>query len=127
MVTQSLPTADVRSLVEQLLLDALRQRASDLHLEPVADGCELRCRIDGILETRQRLEAATGRAAVARLMVMARLLTYRLDVPQEGRITFACDGREVELRLAVMPTIHGLRAAVRMPADQLQPATLVEL
>lgn len=109
MTTQSAPIADVRTLVDRVLLDALRERASDLHLEPQADGWEIRYRIDGMLETRQRVETTVGRAAVARLMVMGKLLTYRLDVSQEGRISFEFEGREIELRLSVMPTVHGLR------------------
>ena len=127
MTTQSAPIADVRTLVDRVLLDALRERASDLHLEPQADGWEIRYRIDGMLETRQRVETTVGRAAVARLMVMGKLLTYRLDVSQEGRISFEFEGREIELRLSVMPTVHGLRAAVRMPAEYLHPGTLEEL
>ena len=64
-------------------------------------------------------DAAAGRGVVARLMVLAGLLTYRLDVPQEGRATVA--GRDV--RVAVMPTVHGPRAAVRLPTAD-GPATL---
>ena len=86
-------------------------------------------RIDGVLETHRRLEPPLGRAVVGRLMVMARLLTYRLDVPQEGRLSIPVgpDDRAVELRLSVMPTIHGLRAALRMPAEYVQPAILEDL
>jgi general secretion pathway protein E len=121
--------ADVRPLVEALLGEALRQRASDIHVEPALDGWEARFRIDGMLQTRRNLEPAVGRAVVSRLMVMARLLTYRLDVPQEGRLSIPADSpdRSVELRLSVMPTIHGLRAAVRMPAEHVQPAVLEDL
>jgi general secretion pathway protein E len=120
---------DVRPLVDSLLTDAIQQTASDVHVEPAADGFELRFRIDGILETRQKLEQPVGRAVVARLMVMAKLLTYRMDVPQEGRISLATagDNPAVELRLSVMPTIHGMRAAVRMPAEHVQPAILEDL
>jgi type II secretory ATPase GspE/PulE/Tfp pilus assembly ATPase PilB-like protein len=77
-------------------------------------------------------------------MVMARLLTYRQDIPQEGRLTIALStepGRpapdradmaplsdsQLDLRLAIMPTTHGLRAAVRLPAELIQPHTLAEL
>jgi general secretion pathway protein E len=120
---------DVRPLVDSLLTDAIRQTASDVHVEPAADGYELRFRIDGILETSRKLEQTVGRAVVARLMVMAKLLTYRMDVPQEGRISLATTGENpaVELRLSVMPTIHGMRAAVRMPAEHVQPAILEDL
>jgi general secretion pathway protein E len=120
---------DVRPLVDSLLTDAIRQTASDVHVEPAADGYELRFRVDGILETNRKLEQTVGRAVVARLMVMAKLLTYRMDVPQEGRISLAIAGENpaVELRLSVMPTIHGMRAAVRMPAEHVQPAILEDL
>src|SRR5204863_417287 len=66
---------------------------------------------------------------VTRLMVMAHLLTYRLDVPQEGRATVvvASSPKPLDLRLSVMPTTHGLRAAVRMPAELIQPHRLSEL
>jgi len=115
--------------VDSLLGDAIRQTASDIHVEPAADGYELRFRIDGILETSRKLDPAVGRAVVARLMVMAKLLTYRMDVPQEGRISLAsaAESPAVELRLSVMPTIHGMRAAVRMPAEHVQPAILEDL
>ena len=129
MTTEAAILHDVRPLVDSLLADAIRQTASDIHVEPSADGCELRFRVDGILETNQKLDPAVGRAVVARLMVMAKLLTYRMDVPQEGRISLPIAGENpaMELRLSVMPTIHGMRAAVRMPAEHVQPAILEDL
>ncbi len=75
-------------------------------------------------------EADAGRAVVGRLMVLANLLTYRVDLPQEGRLTFAAPTGQngpLDLRLAIMPTAQGLRAAVRLPADLLQPRSLDEL
>jgi general secretion pathway protein E len=122
-------SVDARQAVDQVLDDALRRRASDIHLEPAADGYEVRYRIDGLLHTVSRHDPAVGRSLIGRLMVLAQLLTYRLDVPQEGRIRVALPsaGRPIEMRLAVIPTTHGLRAAVRMPADLLQPRTLEAL
>jgi type II secretory ATPase GspE/PulE/Tfp pilus assembly ATPase PilB-like protein len=130
MTTETSAAVDARPLVERILRGAIERRASDLHMEPVGAGYEIRSRVDGVLGMDERLDGESGRAAVARLMVMARLLTYRLDVPQEGRVTLAGvgdglnPGMDVELRLSVMPTIHGLRAAVRMPADAIQAAVL---
>jgi general secretion pathway protein E len=120
---------DARPLVDSILEDAVRRRASDIHVEPTGDGFEVRLRIDGLLETTVRHDAVTGRSLVARLMVMAHLLTYRLDIPQEGRLTTSVNGlpHELDLRLAVMPTTHGLRAAVRLPAELVQPRTLDDL
>ena len=125
------PEADARVLVDQILDDAVRRRASDIHLEPTAHGYEVRFRIDGLLQTVGTHDAAGGRSLVSRLMVMAHLLTYRLDVPQEGRISTtvpsAAAREPLDFRLAVIPTTHGLRAAVRTPADLVQPQRLEDL
>ena len=122
---------DARVLVDELLNAAARRLASDVHVEPTAEGYEVRYRVDGLLETVGRYDRDTGRSIVGRLMVMGHLLTYRLDVPQEGRVSavLASAGTDapVELRLAVMPTTHGLRAAVRMPAELVQPRALETL
>ena len=120
---------DARLLVESLLDHALARGASDVHLEPTAGGYEARLRVDGLLETAQQHDAAAGRAMVTRLMVMAQLLTYRIDIPQEGRLAVVPKGagRAIELRLAVMPTTHGLRAAVRLPAELVMPRALEDL
>lgn len=124
-------TADARGAVDGLLAEAVRRRASDVHLEPTAEGYELRLRIDGMLEPYEKLDTATGRSYVNRLMVAAQLLTYRQDIPQEGRLTVRLPGTgvdgPVDLRLAVMPTTHSLRAVVRLPAELIQPRTLEQL
>lgn len=118
---------DAVEQVQQCLEDAVRAGASDVHIEPVADGFEVRRRVDGMLETAERVDAAAGRAMVTRLMVLAQLLTYRLDVPQEGRLSIELHTRKLELRLSIMPTIHGLRAVLRLPADLSRPRALDEL
>jgi general secretion pathway protein E len=120
---------DARPIVDQIIGQAASRRASDVHVEPMADRYEVRLRIDGLLETVAAHDPTVGRAIVARLMVLAHLLTYRLDVPQEGRLTVNINSPplQLDLRLAVMPTTHGLRAAVRMPAELLQPTTLEAL
>ena len=122
---------DARLLVDEILDAAARRLASDVHVEPTADGYEVRYRVDGLLETVGHYDQSTGRSIVGRLMVMGHLLTYRLDVPQEGRVSAALPsaGKDtpVELRLAVMPTTHGLRAAVRLPAELVQPRSLETL
>lgn len=132
-------TIDLRKTLEQsqdtplrvtaMLELAVGELASDLHLEPMATGYELRMRVDGLLGVVQRLDHAAGRSMVTRLMVMAQLLTYRQDLPQEGRIKvlLPSQANEIELRLAIMPTTQGLRAVVRMPAELIQPRHLSEL
>lgn len=109
------PPIDVVGYVDALLRGAVASDASDLHLTPAADGVDVRRRVDGMLLPPERIDAELGRGAVTRLMVLARLLTYRPDVPQEGRATIDVDGGSVEARISVIPTVNGLRCAVRLP------------
>lgn len=120
---------DAGRQVDQVIDRAAACRASDIHIEPTADGYELRFRIDGLLQTVESLPTDVGRIMVNRLMILAQLLTYRVDIPQEGRMTVlaASLGAPVEARVAIMPTTHGLRAAVRLPAELNQPNALDDL
>ena len=116
-----------------LIGQAVRRGASDLHVEPVERGYELRHRVDGLLEQVCELTPEAGGSLVNRLMVAAQLLTYRRGVPQEGRIRVqvaSTDGgagqeaQSLDLRLSVMPTTNGLRAVIRLPAELYQPRAL---
>ena len=120
---------DAHQSVEMLLREALDRRASDVHIEPTGTGYDIRYRVDGLLQTATHVDQAIGRIYVNRLMVAAGLLTYRLDIPQEGRcpVDVAEQERALDLRIAVIPTTHGLRAVVRLPADLLQPRLLNQL
>lgn len=114
--------------VDRLLQGAVEACASDLHVEPVDNAVEARLRIDGLLRPIETFQATEGRSVVLRLMVLARLLTYRLDIPQEGRGTWmSAQGKSMDLRISIMPTTRGLRAAVRMPAELSQPRSLESL
>ncbi len=108
---------------------ALEQQVSDIHLEPIAGGYELRMRVDGLLSVVDTFETTVGRSMVTRLMVMAQLLTYRQDLPQEGRmqVMLPSQSQSLDLRLSIMPTTQGMRAVVRMPAELIQPRHLDEL
>ena len=96
--------------VERTLAEARAAGASDVHLQPTAEGLELAWRIDGVLHQVARLPAKLAPNIVARLKVLADLLTYRTDVPQEGRIKAAPGG--VEMRVSTFPTLFGEKAVV---------------
>jgi type II secretory ATPase GspE/PulE/Tfp pilus assembly ATPase PilB-like protein len=121
--------SDAPQRLDSILQSAITALASDVHFEPVASGYLVRRRTDGLLQDEQTLDAAAGRALVNRLMVLAGLLSYRLDVPQEGRFAQPVRGsdRTTDIRLAVIPTIHGLRAVVRLPGEMVAPGSLEEL
>ena len=83
-----------------------------MHWQPGSDGLEIRWRVDGVLQAVGTIPAKVAPNVVARLKVMAELLTYRNDVPQEGRIRGAPGA--VEMRLSTFPTVFGEKAVVRM-------------
>lgn len=98
-------------VVDRVLAAGRELGASDVHLQPAADGLELRYRIDGVLQSAGFLPAALAPNIVARLKVQADLLTYRTDLPQEGRIR--APAGDVELRVSTFPTLYGEKAVVR--------------
>ncbi|MFV2066935.1 MAG: GspE/PulE family protein [Pirellulales bacterium] len=102
--------------VVQGLLDMGREiGASDVHLQPTRDGLQLRWRLDGVLHPLGTIAPPMGPNIVSRLKVLARLLTYRTDIPQEGRIRDA--EIRAEMRVSTFPTLHGERAVVRIFSD----------
>ncbi|MBE0534959.1 MAG: type II/IV secretion system protein [Phycisphaerae bacterium] len=110
--------SDVVSLVDDVLADAIRCRASDIHFEPTGSRLIIKYRLDGVLSVVEELPKIVSENVVARLKVLGGLLTYRNDIPQEGRIsgheTPDQAGRVADKRLAIFPTIHGQRAVVRI-------------
>jgi len=99
-------------LVELILAESRNAGASDVHLLPTPSGLEMRWRIDGVLQPVELLPTALAPNAIARLKVLADLLTYRSDVPQEGRVRGA--GGEGEVRVSTLPTLHGEKAVIRL-------------
>ena len=110
----------------ELVLAAARERAaSDLHLQPTGEGLELRWRVDGVLVPLGTYPAGAAANVIARLKVLSGLLTYRSDVPQEGRIRGG--PADIELRVSTFPTLFGERAVVRLFGERLAFRSLAEL
>lgn len=110
----------VTALVDAMLAEAKAAGASDIHLRPAADSLEMDWRLDGVLQHVATLPTSVKANVVARLKVIAGLLTYHADRPQEGRLRFTADDTNstvadgVEMRLSVVPTVHGEKAVVRL-------------
>jgi general secretion pathway protein E len=100
--------------VERLLAAARDGQASDLHLLPLADALDVRWRVDGVLQPLVTLPGRMAPNVIARLKVLAGLLTYRTDAPQEGRIRETAGS---EVRVSTFPTLYGEKAVVRLFAD----------
>jgi general secretion pathway protein E len=113
---RNVPEDSVVAMVDGLLARAVMRRASDVHFEPQEDGIRIRYRLDGLLQDVDRLPASVSEMIVGRLKVMAGLLTYRVDVPQEGALKFTpAEGQSgIPMRVATFPTVRGERAVVRL-------------
>ena len=113
---QKTDARDIVSLVDELLKKAVKSGASDVHFEPTGAELVVKFRLDGVLNTVEELPKSLSNNVIARLKVLGGLLTYRNDIPQEGRIEISKSGDEriMDQRLAVFPTIHGQRAVVRL-------------
>jgi len=120
---------DVVSLVDELLKRAVKSGASDVHFEPTGAGLTVKFRLDGVLNTLEELPKSLSDNVIARLKVLGGLLTYRNDIPQEGRIEISKsrDERIMDQRLAVFPTIHGQRAVVRLFYSNIELMELGQL
>ena len=100
--------------VSVLLQTARDARASDVHLNPLNDAFEARWRLDGVLQPLLQIPKEVGPNIVARLKVLAGLLTYDMANPQEGRIRD--DRLNMEVRVSTFPTLYGERAVLRLLA-----------
>jgi type II secretory ATPase GspE/PulE/Tfp pilus assembly ATPase PilB-like protein len=101
-------------LVDAVLADAVNRSASDVHIEPTYRAVDIRYRLDGVLQSVASMPGELAPNIVARLKVMAELLTYRLDIPQEGSIRKPPGNQAADLRVSTFPTIHGEKVVVRI-------------
>ncbi|MBN2580414.1 MAG: type II/IV secretion system protein [Pirellulales bacterium] len=102
-------------VVDAVLAEAQALEASDVHLQPGKEGLELKFRLDGVLIPATVFPPAVAANVITRLKVLAELLTYYTDRPQEGRIR--TPDNPVEMRVSTFPTLHGERAVVRLFGD----------
>ncbi|HCE01337.1 MAG TPA: type II secretion system protein GspE, partial [Armatimonadetes bacterium] len=107
-------TRPVVGLVNQILIDAIRMGASDIHIEPRADRVDLRYRIDGELHPIRTIPQGLMPMLTTRLKILAELDIVESRLPQDGRISVEVDGREVDLRVSVLPNYHGQRIVLRI-------------
>lgn len=106
--------APVVHLVNLMLTQGLRDRASDIHIEPHGDRVRVRYRIDGALHDVLSLPENMGPSVVSRIKIMANMNIVDRRRPQDGQISTEIDGRAVDIRVATNPTIWGEKAVLRL-------------
>jgi general secretion pathway protein E/type IV pilus assembly protein PilB len=108
--------ASVVKLVNEILIEAANERASDIHIEPGEESLIIRYRIDGLLQL-QKLPPEINRfqaAIISRLKIMARLNIAEKRLPQDGRIKMRVQNREIDVRVSIIPMIHGEGIVLRL-------------
>lgn len=106
--------APVISLLNALFSEAIKQKASDIHLETFENRMLVRFRIDGVLQPVLELPPVLGPLVVSRIKVMSRLNIAEKRLPQDGRITIRIAGAPVDVRVSTIPASHGERVVLRL-------------
>jgi len=110
-ITASSPAIDI---VNMMITQGLRDRASDIHIEPQKEYLRIRFRIDGVLQDVAHLPTATGAALSSRIKIMADMNIVERRRAQDGQISLNVDGRELDIRVATIETIWGEKLVMRL-------------
>ena len=106
--------APVIRLVSLLITNALEMRASDIHVEPFENRLNVRYRIDGVLHDVESPPKRLSAAVISRIKIMANLDIAERRLPQDGRIRLRVQGKEIDLRVSTVPTMHGESVVMRI-------------
>jgi len=106
--------APIIRLMNALLLEATKERASDIHIEPYEKGLEVRFRVDGVLRRILSPPKIIQDALISRIKILAGLDIAEKRLPQDGRIRLLVGGKDVDIRVSIIPTSQGERAVLRL-------------
>ncbi len=107
-------TAPIVRLVNTIILQAYKAKASDIHIEPYEYKLRVRIRIDGALKELMSHEMTMHAALVTRIKIMGKMNISEKRIPQDGRIETVIDGNSVDMRISVLPTVYGEKVVIRI-------------
>ncbi|PTQ55516.1 MAG: Type IV fimbrial assembly, ATPase PilB [Candidatus Carbobacillus altaicus] len=110
----ALVDSPVARYVQEILERAVRLKASDVHIDPQSTDAELRFRLDGKLHSEGTISKSLYRSVATRVKILAELDIAEYRKPQDGRFRMQVDGREIDVRVSVLPTIHGEKVVLRL-------------
>ena len=119
--------APIIRLVSRMITEAVRKRASDIHVEPMADRVILRYRVDGVCHVRDNLPKRMQSALLARLKLMAGVNIAERRIPQDGRIKMPVDGEQIDFRVSCCPAYHGESIVLRILRPESVKIGLINL
>lgn len=114
IIQEDVNSSPVVMLVNSIVEQAVRQRASDIHIEAGADRIRVRCRVDGVLYTTAVYSLRLLSAIVARVKIISGLDISEKRKPQDGRFSITVDRREYDVRVSTLPTVHGEKCVLRL-------------
>ena len=106
--------APVVRLINSIIQNAIRARASDIHIEPTDTEMRIRFRVDGALQEVMRSSKSAHPAVITRIKIIGKMDIAEKRVPQDGRVSMSLDNREVDLRISVLPTVYGEKVVIRI-------------
>ncbi|MDX9911137.1 MAG: ATPase, T2SS/T4P/T4SS family [Phycisphaerales bacterium] len=106
--------APIVKLVNRILVEAVKMRASDIHVEPMADRVRLRYRIDGVCIVRDDLPKRMQNALLSRMKLMSTMNIAEKRIPQDGRIKIPVDDKDIDFRVSACPAYHGESVVLRI-------------
>jgi type IV pilus assembly protein PilB len=113
-ITEVTEDAPIVKLANLLIRQAIQDRASDIHIEPTEREVRVRYRIDGVLHEVMRSPKRVQAGLISRLKIMADLNIAERRIPQDGRVSAVIGGRQVDLRVATLPTVYGEKVVMRI-------------
>ena len=106
--------APIIRMVNLVIKEALRQRASDIHMEPGETDMRVRYRVDGVLQDVLQIPKENQNAVIVRIKIMARIDITTTQIPQDGRFKLRLAGKEVDFRVSILPTYYGAKVVMRV-------------
>lgn len=113
-ITTIVQDSPISKALSAILEFAGRNRASDVHIEPLEKELKIRCRIDGVLREVMRLPKSTEAALISRIKILSNLKIDEHRTPQDGQFTVKVDGKGIDLRIAIAPVVWGEQVVIRL-------------
>ena len=115
-ITDEVNNAPVVKLVNSMIDFAIRANSSDIHIEPMEDRVRVRIRIDGVLQEIMSNPVAAKDAILTRIKILSGMNIAEKRIPQDGRVQTQINGKPVDMRVSVLPTVHGEKTVIRILA-----------
>lgn len=113
---EDINSSPIVKLVKEMIDLAVRQRASDIHIEPMEEYIRVRYRIDGVMQQREKYNISVLSAIIARIKIIGGMDISEKRKPQDGRITQVVDHVEYDIRVSILPTVFGEKVVMRLTA-----------